>query len=222
MLSSKPKTTNVQTVAGQVNAPVTTVSQPSSFEVQRKVGEVEVQSIPKDEMPWYDFNEDDILRDVSIVARPLMTDESYKIKAKDSHYAFRWVEYKAHDGFYYNKACAFGFINCTPEDLIAHRGTVRDNKIYNGDTILMKMPKSKYGGMIKANLQRSNAMISNKGAIRQAIAHAGPVVTTGRQPTFVRDKVEFFEPTRQDMNEVMPEAPVRTGEGLPDKVFESL
>jgi hypothetical protein len=107
--------------------------------------------------------------------------------------------------------------------LIAHRGTVKEGKIFNGDTVLMKMSKSIYGGMIKANLIRSNAMINSKNARRTARQLAGTVVTTGRQPTYERDKVEFFEPSDGEVRDVLPESsPVITTSGKPDKVFETL
>ena len=191
-----PSLNKLDTVQGQMNAPVTGVSQPSAntpLEQQVKTQSVKVESVDKDQLEFYEFNEDEILRDISIVARPLFTNDSYRIVPVDKHYAFRWVEYKYGEGSFYNKAIALGFENAKPEDLKKHQATVKDGKIYLGDVILMKIPRDIYAAQIKHNLYKSNQMVSHDGAMKAARAKADNILLpTGGRPNINQHKAEFF------------------------------
>lgn len=204
---NKPTPTNAPaTVAGQANMHVQNVSQGSANKPieEQLAPELKVRSVAKNEIEFYEYKEDDILRDASIVARPLVLDESYKIKPIDKHWAFHWTNCKA-GGLMLNKALAYGWLSADPKDLLpveqgGHRGIVKENRIYLGDDlVLMKLPRLIYAGIIKGNLKKSMDRVSSKNAVKSAISSANKGLGGVPRNSDGSPKADFFQPTGKDM-----------------------
>lgn len=235
MLNNKSTSTNAPaTVTGQASLHVQQVSQGSANKPMEEqlAPELKIESLPKNQIRFYEYTEDEILRDTTVIARPLVLDECYKIKPIDKHWAFHWTNCKA-GGLLLNKALAYGWLPADPKDLLpveqgGHRGIVKENRIYLGDdVVLMKLPRHIYAGMIKGNLMRSMGMVSSKNAVKSAITQANRGITGGHGvANFERDKVEFFKPEGRDLM-VTDRDGREVGDVLAptsgaDKVFETL
>lgn len=232
-------TNDAGTVKGQMNSPVTQVSQPSAAvdlseqlqsssteqvtQVKTTVvqnDEVKIESVPKEQVEFYQLNEDEILLDASIEAKPLAMNESYKIKVRDPGlYAYYWGEFKAKNGLRFAQLMAMGFSPASPSELIEHQAQVIDGKLILGDVMLMKMPKNRYMAHIKNNLLKSNAMLKPQSAMETAKARAGTLVTGSRgMPSLDRHKGEFFIPNSADVRDV----PVNPQSAVEQKVYETI
>lgn len=214
------KTTNdASTIKGQMNTPVTQVSQPTAHEPLRD----QVQSVPKSQVEgsFYQLNDDEILLDESIIAKPIFTNEAYKIKPKDGHYAFRWVEYQAKGGLRYQQMKAMGFQNACEEDLLpaeqgGHQAQVDGGKLMLGDVILMKIPKNKYLAHLKYNMQKSSDMLVPQKIHEIAKARMGSIITGNRgMPNMMQHKGEVFIAEGKDL-------PVQASTAIEQKVFQEL
>lgn len=236
MLNNKTTPVNAPaTSAGQASMHVQQVSPATSHtsieERLQPKPDTEVVSVAVGDMPFYEFKEDDILRDISIEARPLVLDESYKIKPMDKVYAYRWINCMA-GGIALNKALSMGWQFADPKDLLpkeqgGHRGEVKENRIYlSYDLVLMKLPAGKYAGIIKGNLMSSMHMVSSKNAVKKAIAQANQRMGNVPRNSEGQPSVEYFQPRGQDLK-VMSKDGREVGEVLPstsaaDSVFETL
>jgi hypothetical protein len=149
-----------------MNSPITQVSQPSAatdLSEQVQAQETKIESVPKDQIEFYQLNEDDILLDASIEAKPLFMNESYKIKVRDPGlYAYYWGEFKAKSGLRFAQLRAMGFTPASPDEIIEHQAEIVDGKLVLGDVMLLRMPKNKYVSHIKNNLMKSNAMLKRQ------------------------------------------------------------
>lgn len=216
------KTTNdANTVHGQMNTPVTKVSQPTGTEELHD----QVQSLPKSQVEgqFYQLDEDEILLDESIIAKPIFINEAYKIKPKDAHYAFRWVEYQAKGGLRYQQMKALGFQNACEDDLLpqssgGHQAQVDGGKLMLGDTILMKIPKHIYLAHLKANMLQSSAMLKPQSIHEEAKRRMGSIVTGSHgMPKMEVHKGEVFIPNQADVRDV-----VVTPSRIEQQVFQEL
>lgn len=208
------------TVRGQMSTPVTSVSQPSAHEPLAD----QVQSVAKSDIEdrFYELSEDEILLDETVIAKPIFINEAYKIKAKDKHYAFRWVEYQAKGGLRYQQMKAMGFTNASEDDLLpqsqgGHQAQVEGGKLMLGDCILMKMPRNKYLAHLKYNMQKSSDMLVPQKIHEAAKGRMGSLITGSRgMPSMDRHKGEVFIPRAEDVRDV----PISTGSAVEQKVFE--
>lgn len=106
-----------------------------------------------------------ILRDRSIVARPLMVPEVCSLHVKNTDYRYRWVNRDGQGGRVYTQRRAQGFINATTEDvdLLGGDSEHRDGEIRAGDLILMKIRADIYDAAMKYNMQRAALMGNMRG-----------------------------------------------------------
>ena len=213
-------TNDATTVKGQMNTPVNSVSQPTSHEPLKD----QVQSVAKSEIEdrFYELSEDEILLDETVIAKPIFINEAYKIKAKDKHYAFRWVEYQAKGGLRYQQIKAMGFSNASEDDLLpqdqgGHQAQVDGGKLMLGDCILMKMPRNKYLAHLKYNMQKSSDMLVPQKIHEAAKGRMGSLITGNHgMPTMDRHKGDVFIPKGDDIRDV----PVGSNSAIEQKVFE--
>lgn len=172
---------NLNTVSGQLNTPVMKVSQPSAnkplagqtigAKPEEKKEAVKIESKPISEAEVRPLTEDEILRDASIIARPLHTPDQLKVKGRNPNYVLRWINFKGMGGGWLSKWQAAGYTFATKEDVLELNGELRvdDNRIIAPpDLVLMKMQATVYYGHIKHNLQRSQEMVSQTGAMVRA------------------------------------------------------
>lgn len=217
----KKTTGDATSVRGQMNTPITTVSQPTGTQT---LGE-QVQSVPLSQVEdrFYEISEDEILLEESLIAKPIFINEAYKIKPKDKHYAFRWVEYQAKGGLRYQQMKAMGFTNASEDDLLpaeqgGHQAQVDGGKLMLGDVILMKIPRNKYLAHLKYNMQKSSDMLVPQKIHEQAKRTMGTLVTGARgMPSMQKHKGEVFIPAGDEVRDVGVQA---TNSAVEQKVFE--
>lgn len=197
---------DMSTSRGQSDIPITKASQSTAAEPLAN----QVQSIPKNEIEgrFYEISEDELLLDASVEARPLFTNEAYKIKPKDKHYCFLWGNFKAGQGLRYNQLIAMGFQNASEDDLLpkeqgGHQAQVDGGKLILGDVMLVKMQRNKYLSHVKYNLLKSNGMLTPQKIHEQAKSMAGSI-TTGNHgmPTMDKHKGEFFISSSGEVRDV--------------------
>ena|ERR1700747_1069164 len=214
-------TNDATTVKGQLNTPVTSVSQPSAHQPLSE----QVQSVPKSELEdkFYELSEDEILLDETIIAKPIFINEAYKIKPKDRHYAFYWGNYGRNGSTArYSQLLAMGFQNASEDDLLpkdqgGHQAQVDGGKLILGDCILMKMPRNKYLSHLKHNMQKSSDMLVPQKIHEKAAGRMGSLITGNRgMPSMDRHKGEVFIPSGEDVRNV----PINPGGAVEQKVFE--
>lgn len=216
-------TGDATTVKGQMNTPVTSVSQPSAHQPLAD----QVQSVPKSELEdrFYELREDEILLDETIIAKPIFINEAYKIKPKDKHYAFLWGHYGRSDSAgsaRYSQLKAMGFQNASEDDLLpkeqgGHQAQVDGGKLMLGDVILMKMQRNRYLAHLKHNMQKSSDMLVPQKIHEVAKGRMGSLITGNRgMPSMDRQKGEVFIPKGEDVRDV----PINTGSAVEQKVFE--
>lgn len=220
----KKSTSDATSVKGQMATPVTHVSQattarPLEEQVQPKQ-EVKIESVPKDQVEFYQLSEDDILLDASIVAKPLMMNESYKIKVRDPGlYAYYWGEFKAKQGLRFSQLKAMGFVPASPDEILEHQASVQDGKLVLGDVMLLKMPKQKYMAHLKNNMMKSMDMMNPQKAMNAAKARAGTLVTGARgMPSMGKHKGEIFIPEGGDVRDL----PVSANSAVEQRVYEEV
>lgn len=218
------KTTHdATTVKGQMNTPVTSVSQPSAHEPLAD----QVQSVPKSELEdrFYELREDEILLDETIIAKPIFINEAYKIKPKDKHYAFLWGHYGRSDragSARYSQLKAMGFQNASEDDLLpkeqgGHQAQVDGGKLMLGDVILMKMQRNRYLAHLKHNMQKSSDMLVPQKIHKAAAGRMGSLITGSRgMPSMERHKGEVFIPDGEDVRNLK----IDSGSAVEQKVFE--
>lgn len=148
----------------------------------------------------------DFIKDASIIARPLMLPETLKIKAKDPHYVYRWINWKGAGGTWFRKMKLAGFIPARVEDLHEHHAEVDTStgNIVMGDLMLMKIQREVYGGMIKHNFQRAMVMSQHAAVHRQAAeeGYAHIEQTTGAPESYIKDKVKYYIPDREEATKI--------------------
>lgn len=223
--SSKQSTGSATTVRGQMNTPVTSVSQPTTSEPLADQVQAKVESVPLSELQdrFYEISEDEILLDETIIAKPIFINEAYKIKPKDKHYAFLWGHF-GRDGnsLRYSQLKAMGFQNASEDDLLpkeqgGHQATVDGGKLLIGDVILMKMQRNKYLAHLKHNMQKSSDMLTPQKIHEVAKGRMGTIVTGSRgMPSLDKHKGEVFIPSQADIRDV----PVTPQSAVEQKVYE--
>lgn len=216
--SSNKSVGDASSVRGQMSTPVTTVSQPTiARPLEEQVQDTRIRSVKKSEADFYELSEDDILLDASIVAKPLMMNESYKIKVRDgAEYAYRWIEYRASNGLRFSQMKALGFFPADPNMVVEHQAELKEGKLYLGDTILMKMPKNLYAAHLKNNMMKSMAMMNPQKAMAAAKSRAGTITTGARgMPNMSQHKGEFFIAEGADV-------PVQAETAIDSKVYETI
>lgn len=216
--SDKKTTGDATSVRGQMTTPITHVSQPTtSQDLSEQVQGVKIDSVPKDQVEFYQLSEDDILLDASIIAKPLKMNESYKIKVRDPGlYAYYWGEYRAKNGLRFAQLKAMGFVPASPDEIIEHQAEVVDGKLVLGDVMLMKMPKNRYAAHIKSNLMKSMDMMNPQKAMEVAKSKAGTLITGAKgMPSMMKHKGEVFIVEGKDV-------PVQAQSGVEQKVYETV
>lgn len=119
-----------------------------------------------------------VISDKEIKAKPLMDPQFTNVISKNPNLSFRWVMRedpgnRAGGTLRYGQMSAVGFEPATPLDCTVPGLSPRDNRWIYGDVILMKMPRDKYIGALKANEQNSINKVSARNLKRSTRAQIG-------------------------------------------------
>lgn len=172
--------TNMNTSAGQTNIPSVVGSQPSSnkdLDAQFQDTQVNIESVPLDELFLRPMTEDEILRSPHIIARSFnYSGDEVKVEPLNHTYKLRWVQCGNYNGSGTNwlaKMMARGFEYATPDDL-QHKYREKfkadslGHLVIPPDLVLMKIQAGIYYGYLKANMEEARDRISDKGVLNRA------------------------------------------------------
>lgn len=127
-----------------------------------------------------------------IVARPLVAPDFTNPKPKNPNVCFRWIEFKARDGFRYQQCIAQGFSVAKKEDLANPEAfTVYSRemgtKFINGDVILMKIDRARYLGALKHRQLKTQALTNPAvvKAVSVAAASGDLIQSLGKMSPFI-------------------------------------
>lgn len=172
--------TNMNTSAGQTNIPSVVGSQPSSnkdLDAQFQDVQVNIESVPLDELFLRPMTEDEILRSPHIVARSFnYSGDEVKVLPINHNYVLRWVQcgdYRGAGTNWLAKTMARGFEYATVNDLQPdYREKFKADSfghlVIPPDLVLMKCIASTYYGYLKGNMMEARDRISDKGALNRA------------------------------------------------------
>ncbi len=216
-----PRSININTSRGQTEIPAVVGSQPSSnatVESQVQGSDVNIRSVPADEIFLRPLTETEILMHPGIEARSFnFSGDEIRVEPINHTYVLRWVQcgnYKGAGTNWLAKQISMGYSYATEED-IKDQYLGKFKKDENGrivippDLVLMKMPALHYYGYIKGNMVESLDRVSDKGANKRARTKAvddmkeGGATIKGTTAPGVRnfgnnlqkDKVSFYDPT---------------------------
>lgn len=138
--------------------------------------------------------------DDNIVAKPLVDFDFTNPEPKNPNISFRWVEFKARDGFRFQQCLAQGFVPATVHD-VKNAGLLKmyereaGTKFINGDLILMKIDRGRYVGAKRHRYLRT-IMITDPRAVK-------PVAQAVAQAMLPRtSKLTAFTPGVQDLKDI--------------------
>jgi hypothetical protein len=155
--------------------------------------EAHFRGLTAQEVEVKDFNEMDYIMDSSVVAKPLIMPEVLKMRGRDPHYAYRWVNWKSAGGSWFKTQLAMGFVPCDEKDIVQHNGQIIDGRITVGDLMLCKIDRDKLGAALKKNFETANRM-QNK---IHAVAKNEGMAEIQAPPEAVAKNVQFFQPGAQ-------------------------
>jgi len=179
-IEAQPTTTNMNTSAGQTSIPSVVGSQPSSnkdLDAQFQDPQVNIESVPLDELFLRPMTEDEILRSPHIVARSFnYSGDEVKVLPINHNYVLRWVQcgdYRGAGTNWLAKTMARGFEYATVNDLqLEYREKFKADAfghlVIPPDLVLMKCIASTYYGYLKGNMMEARDRISDKGALNRA------------------------------------------------------
>lgn len=172
--------TNMNTSARQTNISSVVGSQPSSnkdLAAQFQDAQVNIESVPLDELFLRPMTEDEILRSPHIVARSFnYSGDEVKVLPINHGYVLRWVQcgdYRGAGTNWLAKTMARGFEYATANDLqLEYREKFKADAfghlVIPPDLVLMKCIASTYYGYLKGNMMEARDRISDKGALNRA------------------------------------------------------
>jgi hypothetical protein len=142
--------------------------------------------------------------DNSIVARPLVAPDFTNPKPKNSNVIFRWIEFKARDGFRFQQCLTQGYVVATINDLANPEKFIVYNKeqgtkFINGDVILMKIDRGRYLGALKYRHNQTQALSS--AAVTQAVAKRAAQVDVSQRAQ-ASGQMEVFAPGAGDLEQI--------------------
>jgi hypothetical protein len=132
-----------------------------------------VNPIPPEIGPPARFDAPELADD--IVAQPLVSPDFTNPQPANPNVVFRWIEFKARDGFRFQQCLAQGYAVAKITDIKdgeRFRAYNRENgtKFINGDVILMKIDRGRYLGALKDRYMKTQAMTDP--AVANAITSA--------------------------------------------------
>jgi hypothetical protein len=138
--------------------------------------------------------------DDAIIARPLVSPDFTNPEPKDPNVQFRWIEFKARDGFRFQQCLTQGFKVATIQDLkhpekFAVYAKEAGTKFINGDVILMKIDKGRYLGALKHRYLRTQAMTDP--AVARAVSQAS---ADQELKSMSKGKMSAFAPEAADLS----------------------
>jgi hypothetical protein len=136
---------------------------------------------------------------IPIEAKPFGVNDPLKVDLRDKTYEARWV-YKDPRRLGYMRNC--GFIYVTAQDLASELEIEvvpdAEGHFTLDDVVLMRVPKVKYYGMMRANHERSINTMSSVGASKRAQAAAETYMSKNAGGEYAdlaeQGKINFYKP----------------------------
>lgn len=156
--------------------------------------------------------------DEMLEARPLVEPDFINVPAANPDTSFRWIEFKARDGFRFHQALAQGWLVATRTDVkpgyLSPYTREGGSKFINGDLILMKISRQRYLGALKYRHQISAAMsdpsVLKAISVKQGEASIANDVMRAGPDSRGMAKLGVFAPGAADLNSTVGDAVLKT------------
>jgi hypothetical protein len=162
------------------------------------LGKAMVNPIPVDPQAGAKLDAPEL--DENITAKPLVAFDFTNPEPKNPNICFRWVEFKARDGFRFHQCLSQGFAVANVHDvknanLLKMYEREAGTKFINGDLILMKIDRARYIGAKRHRYLRTVA-ITDPRAVK-------PIAQAAAQAMLPRtSKLQAFTPGIQELQDI--------------------